>query len=265
MCWSHVKSAPYGSGCCSEMITRGVVARYNCCSKPNEADPSSPVYKDTSASMEGFGAQKVFEELQDKLKIIFACFDGDASTPRHLYSYHPDARAVRDPNHIAKNVYKQLKSVYKELNYSCSCCAHVLNKNGTKSMKKTHNPITDKKAKSAQVWVGKILRESTSQQEARKLLENFLDHLEGKCQEGGGCQHSFPYEHPCPINCPEMMERIRSYFKTQVDTIWIYIHHYVAPKLTLLTRSSGLCTRLSSKTSVRSIQTPVKASICFVE
>lgn len=216
MCWSHIHQALYGSGCVVDVITRGVVARHHCCSKKNEADPTAEVYDDTSASMEGHGANKSFEALAGKLKILFACFDGDASTPAHLYSHHPDAKATRDPNHIAKNVYKQLCQIYKELKYSCSC-AHVINKNGTKSIKRVHNPITEKRAKSAQVWVGKMLRETNFQADAEKLLNNFLDHLEGKCKPGGGCQHSFEnYKHKNPVNCPEMIARIRAYFKTQV-------------------------------------------------
>ena len=219
-CWSHTKHAPYGSGCCAEMITRAVVARYHCCSKSNSADPTAPVYTDTPRSMESFAAEQCFKILEGELKILFACFDGDASTPQHLYSYHPDARATRDPNHVAKNVYKILKQIYKELKYSCTSCPHVKNKNGTKSRNRTHNPITDKKAKRAQVWVGKILRENEHQEEARKLLENFLDHLEGQCKEGNGCQHDFKsYKHECPVNCPEMRERIRTYFSTQVITL----------------------------------------------
>ena len=132
MCWSHVKQALYGSGCVVEMITRAVIARYHCCSKKNTAEPTAHVYEDTSASMEGYAANKCFEDLADELRIFFACFDGDASTPQHLISHHPDAIATRDPNHIAKNVYKMLLQIYRELRYSCSC-GHVMNKNGKRA------------------------------------------------------------------------------------------------------------------------------------
>ena len=218
MCWSHIKSAAYGSGCLSEMITRAVIARYHCCSLKNAADPNVHVYTDTSSSMEGYAANKCFQELVGILIILFACFDGDASTPQHLITHHPDAFATRDPNHIAKNVWKCLKQTYKELKYCCTCCPNVINKNGTKNRNKTHNPITDLKAKSAQVWIGKILRETKGVEEARKLVANFLDHLEGKCKEGGGCQHSFNnYKHKSPINCQDMIDRIRQYFGSQAS------------------------------------------------
>ena len=93
----------------------------------------------------------------------------------------------------------------------------MLNRDGTKSKQGTCNNITVKKAKSAQVWVGKILRETTCVDEAIKLLQNFLDHLEGKCKPGCGCQHSFDnYKHKSPINCPDMMKKLREYFSKQV-------------------------------------------------
>ena len=189
--WSHIRQAAYASGACIEMLTRAVASRHHCCSKPNSADPSAPVYNDTSKSMEGECAKECFKQLQGLLKILFGCFDGDASTPQHMISYHPDAKATRDPNHIAKNVYNMLLQCYKELKYSCSC-ENVKTKKGETSKTKKHNPITKKKAKDAQLWVGSILRNSTEQKEAKKLLENFLDHLEGQCKEGGGCKHTFP-------------------------------------------------------------------------
>ena len=185
-CWSHLKQALFGSGCIIDVITRAIIARYHCCGVKNEADPTAEVYKDTSASMEGYGADKCFESLKEILTILFACFDGDASTPQHLISHHPDAIPTRDPNHIAKNVYKQLLQIYKDLKYSCSC-AHKINKNGTKNIKRDHNPITNKRAKSAQVWVGKILRETNFQAEVENYSTTLLlDHLEGKCKPGGG-------------------------------------------------------------------------------
>ena len=219
MCWSHILSAMQGSGCVIETITRAVVARFHCCANKNSADKTALVYTDTSSSMEGFAADKYFAALKDKLTILNACFDGDASTPQHLISHHPDARATRDPNHIAKNVYKQLMAIYHQLKYSCSC-PRVKNKNGSLSKTRVCNKITKAKAKSAQVWVGKILRETKKQETAKKLLCNFLNHLEGKCKEGEGCQHSFHnYVHTGHINCPEMMSRFRQYFETNVIDI----------------------------------------------
>ena len=68
--------------------------------------------------------------------------------------------------------------------------------------------------------MSKILRESKHLEQARKLMKNFLDHLEGKCKEGGGCQHSFDnYTHKAPINCQGMIDRIRQYVHSQVTGI----------------------------------------------
>ena len=220
MCWGHRQNAKQGSGCLIEMITRGVIARYHCCKNKNAADEHAHVYDDTSASMEGFAADKVFMAVAGLLTINFCCFDGDASTPQHLISHHPDAIAVRDPNHIAKNVFKQLINIFNQCKYSCDC-PHIINKNKTKNKNRVHNNITKKKAKSAQVWVGKILRETKSQEEAKKLLENFLNHLEGACKEGDGCQHAFDgsYTHRGHINCKMMMDRIREYFGNNIIVI----------------------------------------------
>ena len=174
MCWSHKLNATQGSACVVEMLTRAVIARYHCCRNENTSDETTHKYTDTSSSMEGFAADKCFGKLvRDSIPIIFACFDGDASTPQHFYSHYPDGTAVRDPNHIAKNIYKQLLATYDVLKYSCSC-AYKKNKDGTNSKSKVHNMITKTKAKSAQVWVGKILRENTDQKVAMKLLQNLL-------------------------------------------------------------------------------------------
>ena len=127
MCWGHKQNAKHGSGCLVEMITRGVIARYHCCKNENKADEHAPVYSDTSASMEGFAADKVFMAVAGLLTINFCCFDGDASTSQHLVSHHPDAIAVRDPIHIAKNVFKQLISIFNQCKYSCDC-PHIINK-----------------------------------------------------------------------------------------------------------------------------------------
>ena len=217
MCWSHVMQALYGSGAVVEAITRAVIARYHCCAKKNAADPNAPVYKDTPSSMEAFAADKCFKELLAAcVKLELVAFDGDASTQRHFYSYYPDSRATRDPNHVAKNVYKQLIAIYCQLKYGCSCCECHVNKDGSKSRKRKHNPITKEKAKRGQVWVGKILRETKSVDEAKKKLEAYLDHLHGKCKPGGGCVHSFPHTHNSPVNCAEMETRIRDYFAKEV-------------------------------------------------
>ena len=202
------------------MITRGVLARYHCCKNENKADEHAPVYSDTSASMEGFAADKVFMAMAGLLTINFCCFDGDASTPQHLISHHPDAIAVRDPNHIAKNVFKQLISIFNQCKYSCDC-PHIINKDKTKNRNRVHNKITKQKAKSAQVWVGKILRETKSQEQGTKLLKNFLNHLEGKCKEGEGCEHAFDgsYTHRGHVNCKMMMDRIREYFDNNIIAI----------------------------------------------
>jgi hypothetical protein len=45
------------------------------------------------------------------------------------------------------------------------------------SSRRDRRPRPKQKAKSAQVWVGKFLRESKTQEEAVKLLKNFLNHL----------------------------------------------------------------------------------------
>ena len=220
MCWGHKQNAKHGSGCLVEIITRGVIARYHCCKNENKADEHAPVYSDTSASMEGFAADKVFRAVAGLLTINFCCFDGDASTPQHLISHHPDAIAVRDPNHIAKNVFKQLISIFNQCKYSCDC-PHIINKDKTKNKNRVHNKITKQKAKSAQVWVGKILRETKNQEEAIKLLKNFLNHLEGKCKEGEGCKHAFDgsYTHRGHVNCKMMMDRIREYFDNNIIAI----------------------------------------------
>ena len=128
MAWSHKKNAKQGSGCLIEMITRGIIARYHCCKNKNLADPLYFLYDDTSASMEGFAANKCFIAVAGLLSIAYCCFDGDASTPQHLISHHPDAIAVRDPNHIAKNVFKQIIAIFNQLKYSCDC-PHIINKN----------------------------------------------------------------------------------------------------------------------------------------
>lgn len=58
------------------------------------------------------------------------------------------------------------------------------------------------------MWVNKILRETKSVDEAKKKLENCLDHLHDKYKPGGGCTHSFPHKHNLPVNCAEMEKRI---------------------------------------------------------
>ena len=120
---------------------------------------------------------------------------------------------------IGKNVYKQLLAIWDQLKYSCECCPQIINQNGTKSRKRKHNAITKIKAKSGQVFVGKILRETKSVSVAEKLIRNYLDHLEGACKPGGGCNHKFPYKHSSPVNCPAMMTRIRKYFETNILAI----------------------------------------------
>lgn len=81
--------------------------------------------------MEAFSADKCFEDLATAcVKLELVAFDGDASTQRHFYSYNPDSRATRDPNHCAKNVYRQLIAVYNQLKYGCSCCERHVNKDG---------------------------------------------------------------------------------------------------------------------------------------
>ena len=97
----------------------------------------------------------------------------------------------------------------------------IINKNKTKNKNRVHNKVTKAKAKSAQVWVGKILRETKSQEEAIKLLKNFLNHLEGKCKEGEGCQHAFDgsYTHRGHVNCKMMMDRMREYVDNNIIAI----------------------------------------------
>lgn len=217
--WSHKLKAAYASGCVVDTLTRAILWRYTCCAKRNSADPTAPVYTDTSASMESYCAKKCFENLvRARVKLELMAFDGDASTPQHYYSHYPDGTATRDPNHIGKNVYIQLLAIYDQLKYTCNC-AHIMNKNGTKSRKRKHNAVTKVKAKAGQVWVGKILRETKSVDVADKLIRNYLDHLEGVCKPGGGCKHNFPYNHKSPVNCPAMMKRIRSYFEANILAI----------------------------------------------
>ena len=60
-------------------------------------------------------AGKCFQELRESFKLCVCAFDGDVSTYKHFYSNYPDAMATRDPNHIVKNVYKQLLSIYGQL------------------------------------------------------------------------------------------------------------------------------------------------------
>ena len=220
MAWSHRMRAPYGSGCVVECHTRSVIARYHCCKRRNAADPTAPVYTDTPASMEAHAANKCFSALvQEHFKLCICAFDGDASTYKHFYSSYPDARATRDPNHIAKNVYKQLLAIYGQLKYACTCCEREKDANGKLKKKRKHNVITKEKAKSGQVWVGQILRETKKVDDAKKLLYNYLEHLTGKCKPGNGCKHKFPHVHSKPVNCAEMEERIRSYFDKEIIDI----------------------------------------------
>ena len=220
MAWSHRMRAAYGSGCVVECLTRSVIARYHCCKTKNAANPAAPVYTDTPASMEAHAANKCFRELvKTYFKLCICAFDGDASTYKHFYTSYPDARATRDPNHIAKNVYKQLLSIYGQLKYGCTCCEREKNAKGKLTRKRKHHAITKDKAKSGQVWVGKILRETNKVDDAKKLLYNYLDHLTGKCKPGNGCQHKFPHVHNKPVNCPEMESRIRSYFGKEIIDI----------------------------------------------
>ena len=91
--WSHKLKASFGSGCVVDTLTRAILWRYHCCAKKNSADPTAPVYTDTSASMEAFCARKCFEKLMSCLvKLELMAFDGDASTPPHFYSHYSDSR-----------------------------------------------------------------------------------------------------------------------------------------------------------------------------
>ena len=101
-------------------MTGALLYYYHICQKGKDKLCDEDVYKGTSKSAEGFGADRVFS-LMDEDGINVECHvqDGDSTAGNALLKYFPNCHLLRCGNHVAKNHAVRLDKLRKEKKMTC--------------------------------------------------------------------------------------------------------------------------------------------------
>ena len=101
-------------------MTGALLYYYHICQKGKDKLCNENVYKGTSKSAEGFGADHVFS-LMDEDGINVECHiqDGDSTAGNAVLKYFPNCHLLRCGNHVAKNHAVKLDKLRKEKKMTC--------------------------------------------------------------------------------------------------------------------------------------------------
>ena len=101
-------------------MTGALLYYYHICQKGKDKLCHENVYKGTSKSAEGFGADHVFSLMdEDRINVEYHIQDGDSTAGNAMLKYFSNCHLLRCGNHVAKNHAVKLDNLRKEKKMTC--------------------------------------------------------------------------------------------------------------------------------------------------